>query len=349
MAEPKRTSENQVMSQDSLGSAIQINGALNSRSSRKKIPTLLHENMGKGNKQGGSGGGFNKAHGRGGRGRGRGGGRGGRGGGGRGHSGFGGRRKLEITFDADARREYLTGMSARKKERRVFGLAMQKVKDRKEKLERKKEDRKSRLEQIEEAEKLKRMAKGQGSDDDDDESDSSASGIDREPDDDSSVSSTDRQSNRKKTETGTSKKSSHNNAEETMQTYSDANTTNQFGGSVIVTTTYGIPSDEESDDPDLQGIVSNKPHIDEEQKYAGNVTKYMKQVRSNLPSKKRKREQMGGGGGHRKGKHGAADMKGMGSGTDLKMAKKVLGRAAEKGGGIERGGKKGKKGRKGRR
>ena len=279
--------------------------------------------MGRGNREGNSRGGFKK-QGRGGRGRG--GGRGGRGGGGRGHGGgFGGRRKLEITFDPEARREYLTGMSARKKERRVFGLAMQKVKDRKEKLERKKEDRKSRLEQIEEAEKLKRMAKGQGDDDDDSDSDSSASGSDSD------------------------RESDDGDASVTKKTYNDAETTNQFGGSVIVTTTYGIPSDDESDDPDLQGIVSNKPHIDEAQKYAGNVKKYMTQVRSNLPSKKRKREVMGGGGGHRKGKHGAADMKGMGSGTDLKMAKKALGRAAEKGGGMERGGKKGKKGKKGRR
>ena len=301
--------------------------------------------MGRGNREGNSRGGFKK-QGRGGRGgRGRGGGRGGRGGGGRGHGGgFGGRRKLEITFDPEARREYLTGMSARKKERRVFGLAMQKVKDRKEKLERKKEDRKSRLEQIEEAEKLKRMAKGQGDDDDDDGSDSSAS--EEESDDgDSSVSSTELKKSKKRKKS----KSDHDDVEETKKTYNDAETTNQFGGSVIVTTTYGIPSDDDSDDPDLQGIVSNKPHIDEAQRYAGNVKKYMSQVRSNLPSKKRKREVMGGGGGHRKGKHGAADMKGMGSGTDLKMAKKALGRAAEKGGGMERGGKKGKKGKKGRR
>ena len=231
----------------------------------------------------------------------------------------------------------------------MFGLAMQKVKDRKEKLERKKEDRKSRLEQIEEAEKLKRLAKGQGDDDDDDDdSDSSASASNSEgesDDGDASVSSTER----KRSEKRKMSKHDHEEVEETKKTYNDAETTNQFGGSVIVTTTYGIPSDDESDDPDLQGIVSNKPHIDEAQKYAGNVKKYMGQVRSNLPSKKRKREVMGGGGGHRKGKHGAADMKGMGSGTDLKMAKKALGRAAEKGGGMERGGKKGKKGKKGRR
>ena len=287
----------------------------------------------------------------GGRGRGRGRGGGGRGGRGRGidrggdGGGFGRRRKLEITFDPDARREYLTGMSARKKERRVFGLAMQKIKDRRDKLDRKKEDRKSRLEKVEEAETLKRLAKGQG-EDDDDESDS---GSGSESGDDASVSSSESKPEKSKKKRS---KPAHDEVEEIQKTYSDANTTSQFGGSVIVTTTYGIPSDDESDDPDIQGIVSNKPHIDEAQWYAGNVKKYMSQVRSNLPDKKRKREQMGGGGGHRKGKHGASDMKGMGSGTDLKMAKKALGRAAsaEKGGGMDRGGgKKGKRGKKGRR
>ncbi len=228
----------------------------------------------------------------------------------------------------------------------MFGLAMQKIKDRRDKLDRKKEDRKSRLEKVEEAEKLKRLAKGQGEDDDDESGSDSGS----ESGDDASVSSSEQKS---KLEKSTKKRSkpAHDEVEETQQTYSDANTTSQFGGSVIVTTTYGIPSDDESDDPDIQGIVSNKPHVDEEQRYAGNVKKYMSQVRSNLPNKKRKREQMGGGGGHRKGKHGASDMKGMGSGTDLKMAKKALGRAAisEKGGGMDRGGKKGKRGKKGRR
>ena len=310
--------------------------------------------QGRGGDRGGGRGGRGRGGGRsggrgGGRGRGRGRGRGGSGGG-RGFDrgghggGFGRRRKLEITFDPDARREYLTGMSARKKERRVFGLAMQKIKDRRDKLDRKKEDRKSRLEKVEEAETLKRLAKGQG-EDDDDESDS---GSGSESGDDASVSSSESKPEKSKKKRS---KPAHDEVEETQKTYSDANTTSQFGGSVIVTTTYGIPSDDESDDPDIQGIVSNKPHIDEAQWYAGNVKKYMSQVRSNLPDKKRKREQMGGGGGHRKGKHGASDMKGMGSGTDMKMAKKALkmGRAAEKGGGMDRGGKKGKRGKKGRR
>jgi hypothetical protein len=40
-------------------------------------------------------------------------------------------RKLELKFDTKDRNSYLTGFSQRKKERRAFGLAMQKVKDRK--------------------------------------------------------------------------------------------------------------------------------------------------------------------------------------------------------------------------
>ena len=43
-----------------------------------------------------------------------------------------------ITFDSDKRHDYLTGFSSRKKERRAFGLAMQKVKDRQSKLEERK-------------------------------------------------------------------------------------------------------------------------------------------------------------------------------------------------------------------
>ena len=43
-----------------------------------------------------------------------------------------------ITFDSDKRHDYLTGFSSRKKERRAFGLAMQKVKDGQSKLEERK-------------------------------------------------------------------------------------------------------------------------------------------------------------------------------------------------------------------
>jgi len=49
------------------------------------------------------------------------------------------RKKVEITFDPDARKEWLKGFSKRKQERRKFGLAMQVLKDRKAKLEERKE------------------------------------------------------------------------------------------------------------------------------------------------------------------------------------------------------------------
>ena len=66
------------------------------------------------------------------------------------------KRKLEITFDLESRNKYITGLSARKKERRAFGLAMQKVKDRKAKIEQRKEDRRIQMEKILEAEKQKK-------------------------------------------------------------------------------------------------------------------------------------------------------------------------------------------------
>ena len=54
------------------------------------------------------------------------------------------RGKLSLVFDPEARREYLTGFSKRKTERRKFGLAMQKVKDRKARLLEREEIRKAK-------------------------------------------------------------------------------------------------------------------------------------------------------------------------------------------------------------
>ncbi|EKU20538.1 rrna processing protein rrp17, partial [Nannochloropsis gaditana CCMP526] len=52
--------------------------------------------------------------------------------------------KLALVFDPEARREYLTGFSKRKKERRTFGLAMQQVKNRKARLMEREELRKAK-------------------------------------------------------------------------------------------------------------------------------------------------------------------------------------------------------------
>lgn len=54
------------------------------------------------------------------------------------------KRGLSLVFDPEARREYLTGFSKRKTERRKFGLAMQKVKDRKARLLEREEIRKAK-------------------------------------------------------------------------------------------------------------------------------------------------------------------------------------------------------------
>lgn len=67
------------------------------------------------------------------------------------------RIKLEIKFDSKARLDYLTGFSNRKKKRRTFGLAMQKVKDRKQKLEQRKEIRHAQLEKLEELEEQREI------------------------------------------------------------------------------------------------------------------------------------------------------------------------------------------------
>jgi len=217
---------------------------------------------------------------------------------------------------------------------------MQKVKDRQAKLEERKESREAQLEKIEDIERSKEtLRKGvAGLKNDDDGGGNAAS----DDDDDDGIDG-----------------STQQHAEQEMKTFGDEHTTHQFGGLVSVTTTFGIPSDDEDEDD----IVNSKNadfyarekhganHVDEAQQRAGNVNKYMAEVKGTMGQRKSKNS---GGGGGRKGQHGASTMKGMGNGTTLKMAKKTLAKFKSKGGkggsderGSERGGK-GKK-RKGRR
>lgn len=239
------------------------------------------------------------------------------------------RKKVEITFDKSNREEYLTGFSTRKKERRAFGLAMQKVKDRQAKLEERKDNREAQLEKVEEIERNKEeLRKGvAGEDDSDDDAGSYEEQASSAPQDN----------------------------EKEMHTFQDERTTHQFGGLVSVTTTFGIPSDDEDDD-----VINSKrafyereqhgsSHVDTAQKRAGDVQNYIASVKGTMGSKKKNAKQ-----GGKKGQHGAATMKGMGNATTLKMAKKTLskfkakgakgGRGEERsgGGGRGRGGKKGK-------
>lgn len=225
-------------------------------------------------------------------------------------------KKVEITFNPEKRVEYLTGFSTRKKERRAFGLAMQKVKDRQAKIEERKDNREAQREKVEEIERSKAALRR--GDDDGDASDEEEEDV------------------------KTCQKNEH--------TFQDEHTQNHFGGLVSVTTTFGILSDdEESTDVKRNFFEREKhgtDHVDTAQKQAGNVQNYIAQVKGTMGGKKKS------GGKHhagKKGQHGAANMKGMGSGTTLKMAKKTLAKFKAKGGEERDGGRgKGKK-RKGRR
>eukprot|EP00956_Cyclotella_meneghiniana_P010271 scaffold14174_cov46-Cyclotella_meneghiniana.AAC.7 len=128
-------------------------------------------------------------------------------------------KKLEIKFNPTKRVEYLTGFSARKKERRAFGLAMQKVKDRQAKIDERKDNRDATLEKVEEIERSKAALRYDDDDDNASDYDDDAEG-----------------------EKPLHKKNQH--------TFQDEHTTNHFGGYVSVTTTYGILSDNEEDDDD---------------------------------------------------------------------------------------------------
>mmetsp|Transcript_12170 Transcript_12170/g.19969 ORF Transcript_12170/g.19969 Transcript_12170/m.19969 type:complete len:267 (+) Transcript_12170:72-872(+) len=238
-------------------------------------------------------------------------------------------KKVEVSFNASDRLDYLTGFSKRKKERRAFGLAMQKVKDREAKVEERKERREAQIEKIEDIERNKKaLRKGlEGGNDDDD---------DGEQDDNDDGSANEERN--------------EGQQQQQESTFQDEHTTTQFGGLVSVTTTFGIPSDDEDDDSVefYKRAKHGKDHVDTEQKRAADVNTFMEKVKSNMPKKN------SGKRGGKKGQHGASTMSGMGHSATLKMAQKTLKKFNAKngrrgGGGDERGGGKGGKKRKGRR
>lgn len=248
-------------------------------------------------------------------------------------------KKVEVSFNASDRLDYLTGFSKRKKERRAFGLAMQKVKDRQAMVEERKERREAQIEKIEDIERNKKALR-KGLEDDGGE------------DGDDDVSDGDNDDNNDNDGSVTKEGGQHEKKE--LSTFQDEHTTTQFGGLVSVTTTFGIPSDEEDDDSIdfYKRAKHGKEHVDTEQKRAADVNTFMTQVKSNMPKKN-----IGKRGG-KKGQHGATSMSGMGSAATLKMAQKTLkkfnakngtrgGGADERGGG--KGGKKQKVGGKERR
>jgi hypothetical protein len=111
-----------------------------------------------------------------------------------------------------------------------------------------------------------------------------------------------------------------------VEQFGDESTKELFGGDVIVTTSYGMPSDES--DNDSFDETETKKGVDIQQKFAGNVKKYMDQIRKQLPSKKTAFSKNAKGG--KKGKHGAEKMIG-GNAKDIKLAKKTLNRIEGRG------------------
>jgi Nucleolar protein 12 (25kDa) len=199
-------------------------------------------------------------------------------------------RGKEIVFDPEERRKYLQGFSERKQQRRSFGLAMQKVKDRLARLDDRREHRKSELERIQEAERQKRTLL-----------------------EDALIGR------------ATPINSDHNSETTTKDetaTYQDMESTEKWGGQVIVSTRLASLSDE-SDEEDK--MVPRKQNIDRRQRYAGDVSKFINQMKGSLPAKKKST-----GGQPRKGNHGATNMSGIGGAANLKLAKKALSKVQAK-------------------
>jgi len=222
-------------------------------------------------------------------------------------------RSFDIKFNAEERRAYLTSFSSKKKQRRAFGLAMQKVKDRREKLDQRKEHRKRLAAEAEEFNKIN---------DDFDEQNDTTSMMEETKIEPENIKSK-----------GPICDVNHVDEAQRLKTvttkFVDPLTHANFGGEVIVTTTFDLPNDEEEDILDLQPVIDQQKHnkgLDVEQRFAGSVKKYLN---DKLPSKKR-RMSNNGGTSRKKGKHGAEGMKGIGSAKDLKLAQKTLNQAKSK-------------------
>jgi hypothetical protein len=225
---------------------------------------------------------------------------------------FGKRGKgAPIVFDPDARKEYLQGFSERKKERRAYGLAMQKVKDRKAKLENRAEMKLAQKEQVEEAEKHKEEL---------------MAAVHQDTPEIYGIPVFDKVSKAKDNDGGGNDKPVPRQDDEPIEKvhlYQDEQTQSHWGGEVIVNISTHFPdeSEDEANDTEERKMQRQaiKKTVDAQQQYAGNVEKFLSKVKQNMPSKKKKARM-----GKQKGNHGAAGMKGMAGSGDLKVAQSVL-------------------------
>eukprot|EP00934_Nitzschia_sp_Nitz4_P005053 Nitzschia sp. Nitz4//scaffold51_size120721//16267//17004//NITZ4_003717-RA/size120721-processed-gene-0.112-mRNA-1//1//CDS//3329553832//5043//frame0 len=231
-------------------------------------------------------------------------------------------QKREVVFDPEARKAYLRGFSERKKQRRAFGLAMQKVKDRQAKIEERAEARKEDMERIEEAEQQKSTYLSEAmaynaaknpelhKEEDDDES-----SVEGELQDDEQESAKEK------------------NAALNTKTYDDKETESHWGGHVTVTTSVVELEDDDSSD-DEERPKKRAKAVDVEQKRAGKVETFLAGMKGKMPGKKKDHTVK------RKGRNGAADMKGMGGSGAFKVAQKVLSKAKQLQGSQKKSGKK---------
>lgn len=230
-------------------------------------------------------------------------------------------QKREVVFDPEARKAHLRGFSERKRQRRAYGLAMQKVKDRKAKIEERAQMKKEDLERVEQAEQQKEQLLA--------ESMEVNKNIRLEESEDES----DGENDAKPLETSkqNSKESLSSRIDDNLlqtKTYDDKEAKDHWGGRVTVTTSeFNMGHFDSSDDEDVDLYTAAASRsIDVHQKEAGKVKKYLAQLKGNMPSKKNK----DAGYAKRKGRNGAAEMKGIGGAGNLKIAQRVLTTAKSK-------------------
>jgi ribosomal RNA-processing protein 17 len=234
--------------------------------------------------------------------------------------------KREVVFDPEARKSHLRGFSERKRQRRAFGLAMQKVKDRQAKIEQRASEKKDELERVEEAEQQKEQWMNE---------------IVRMNNVDSFESDEDGGSdNDNNDEVNTKQQQQPSDDVIDTKTYDDRGTESTWGGQVTVTTSVVDLDDDSDDENSISNNYKNAKSIDTAQKYAGNVQRYLDDLKGNMPGKKNRDN---GHKARRKGKNGAADMKGVGGSGNFKIASKLLSKSKDKNlSGIAKG-KKGKR------
>ena len=219
--------------------------------------------------------------------------------------------KREVVFDPEARKAHLRGFSERKRERRAFGLAMQKVKERKARIEQRASEKKDELQRVEEAERQKEQLMNEMIS----TSNAASNSFDSDEDNDGN------------SDNNENTKIQQQQPEDAINTkiYDDRRTETTWGGQVTVTTSV-VDLGDDSDDEN--SFTRNSKSIDKAQKYAGNVQRYMDELKGNMPGKKNRDN---GHKARRKGKNGAAEMKGVGGSGNLKIASKLLHKSKDKG------------------